>query len=134
MDGHQATPDRQGEVSYLRTSRLATGTYVLLPVLTGLVVGHFSSFGRNASSEFFIVVAEGLLPVFLVTAVLQYSLVARRQLELEPSRLMERDITQTLVAAFGLFVVGEGTALYAVASTTSSTFLVVTPVVAGLLF
>jgi len=128
------SPEERAEKEYHRIERTATGLYVLAPIAVGFVAGLISSFGRDVSPEFFSVVAEGLLPVFLITAVLQYSLVARRQLELDSSRLSEQDIGRTLVAAFGLFVVGEGTALYAVASESSSTFLVVTPLVAGLTF
>jgi len=110
----------------------ATALYVGVPPLVGVVVSQVSDFGRHASLQYFSIVAEGLLPVLLVAAVVQWSLLARRQLDLDPSDLMEKQIAHMAAAFFGIFVVGEGVALYAVAAEASSTFMVVVPLAAGL--
>jgi MFS family permease len=126
--------DKRLEKRYRRIAFFSTGMYLLLPPLIGWIVGLVADFGRGVDGQFFAVVAEGLLPVLLITVVLQSTLITRRELELDPSPLTEWRARKTLSAAFALFIVSEGVVLYAIGASTSSTFLVVTPLVAGLFF
>jgi hypothetical protein len=112
----------------------ATAVYVGLPVVVGLVASRMSDFGSSVSTDLYTVLAEGLLPVLLITSLLQYVLFWRRQMEMESSSLLETRITTNLFALFALFVVAEGLALYAIGAEFSSTFLLVTPLAAGLVF
>ncbi len=123
---------KRWEDRHRKAGVLATAIYIAIPALVGWGVHLATDFGGQVKAGFFVVLAEGLLPVLLVTAVVQWSLFARRQLELDPSELTEKHIDGIAMGFFGLFVVGEGIALYAVAANRSSTFLVVAPLVAGL--
>lgn len=102
------------------------------PAVIGVVVGLITNEGRDVNLEFSIAVSQ-ILPVLFLAAILESRVsvvVALQRLGNPGNATLLMSSMRGLVA---LFVVGEATALYSVASQTATTFLVVTPSLAMLM-
>jgi hypothetical protein len=118
----------------LQLSKLAvrTGWVLLLvaPLVTSYLVGRFTDFGKNVDPLFFEVMAAGLLPILLVAVIVQYSLLLSQvnasNLSTADRKILEYEHTGLTRLYGATFAVGEGTALFAVAADTQSTFLLLT--------
>ena len=91
---------------------------VALPVVAGLITGHFTKFGRQTDPTFFELVAT-IIPVFFLATFAVY---------LSP-KAPERPAILVAVIVVDV-ILGEGLSLYAVAAATATTFLTVTCAVA----
>lgn len=115
----------------MKLSKVAMRTmWVLLvfgPIVVAYATGRATSFGRGADPLFFEVMAAGLLPVLLVAVIVQYSLLlsqidAKGISAADKEVLRYEHIGRTRLYC-GVFALGEGAALFAVATGVQTTFL-----------
>lgn len=103
---------------------LAIGT---APVVIAFVVGLFTEFGSRANPQLAVVLAQ-IVPVVFLAAVVENRVIAARLAERFSDDETIVEVAMTGVrAGVVLLLFGESAALYAVGSSTSTTFLVLTP-------
>lgn len=107
-----------------------TGVALLIgavPVCVAFVVGLFTDFGRGADPQLAVVLAQ-VVPVVFLAAIVENRVIAARLAERFSDDETIVEVAMTGVrASVILFLFGESAALYAVGSSTSTTFLVLTP-------
>jgi hypothetical protein len=110
--------------------RQMTGVALVIgsaPMLVAFIVGLLTDFGRRANPEIAVVLAQ-VVPVVFLAAVVENRVIAARLAERfsDDKTMVEVAITGVR-ASVVLFLFGEATALYAVGTSTLTTFLVLTP-------
>ncbi len=108
-----------------RVTAITPFLFAATPIAAAWIASWVTDFGRSARPEFFSVMAEGVLPVLLVAAVVEWGQLARSYLEIRASDEVKFKVRSFSTGYGLLFAATEGMALYAVATGKHTTFLVV---------
>jgi len=124
-------------MSYLKVQRIVQPVSevvsVAIPCVLGLVASKITGFGRGAGDQFFIVLAQ-VLPVLLLAVIVETTLASRAVLDRALTPETQQFVVGVLRIEVSVFAIAEGGLLYAISERTATTFLVVMPTVAALLF
>jgi hypothetical protein len=119
-----AAPVPSLEMVVRRITAVTPIVFAALPIVAAWIGSLVTDFGRSARPEFFSVMAEGVLPVLLVAAVVEWGQLARSYLEMRPTDVVKFKMRSFSTGYGLLFAASEGLALYAVAAGERTTFLV----------
>jgi hypothetical protein len=100
--------------------------FMLFAPLVAFVTGLFTGFGNSVHPPFYTTIAQ-VLPIIVIASVTADGF--RRLIETQKASPLEPILDLTSIVV--VFIVGEGCALYAVATQTSTTFLLLVPCLAA---